>query len=87
MGCAAHRETLEQLADTIDAVRAEEGPSVIVVPVEPYRLLSGTECFWDVGISQASARELVRTLVAAHHKGQQTQRFFGHRPTAGSAER
>jgi 3D-(3,5/4)-trihydroxycyclohexane-1,2-dione acylhydrolase (decyclizing) len=89
MGCTAYRaETLEQLAEAIDAARADEGPSVIVAPVERHRLLSGTECFWDVGIAQASEREQMRALAATHQEGQRTQRFFGHRPVASeSAER
>jgi 3D-(3,5/4)-trihydroxycyclohexane-1,2-dione acylhydrolase (decyclizing) len=77
MGCTAYRaETLEQLASAIEAARADEGPSVIVVPVEPHRLLSGTECFWDVGIAQASGREQVRALAAEHRQGQRTQRWL-----------
>ncbi len=80
MGCSVHRaETLEQLAVAIDAVRAEEGPSVIVAKVEPHRLLSGTECFWDVGIFQASGDEQMRELAAEHQQGQRTQRFYAHR--------
>lgn len=80
MGCAAHRaETLEELAEAIDAVRGEAGPSVIVAKVEPYRLLSGTECFWDVGIFQTSGDERMRELSAEHQAGQRTQRFHAHR--------
>lgn len=56
---------------------------MIVAAVEPHRLMSGTECFWDVGIAQASARETVRTLSSAHQEGQATQRFYPHRPIAG----
>ena len=63
----------------IDAARAEPGPSVIVATVEPHRLLSGTECFWDVGIFQASERAPMRALAEAHQEGQRTQRFFAHR--------
>jgi 3D-(3,5/4)-trihydroxycyclohexane-1,2-dione acylhydrolase (decyclizing) len=88
MGCFAHRaETLDELADAVATARSEDGPSVIVVPVERHRLLSGTECFWDVGIAQASGREQMRELTAAHQAGQRTQRFFGHHPDGGSAER
>ena len=80
MGCSVHRaQTLEQLGTAIDAVRHEDGPSVIVVPVERYRLMAGTECFWDVGIFQASDDERMRELSAEHRAGQATQRFYGHR--------
>jgi 3D-(3,5/4)-trihydroxycyclohexane-1,2-dione acylhydrolase (decyclizing) len=88
MGCAAYRaETLEQLAEALEAAREHDGPAVIAVTVEPHRLLSGTECFWDVGIAQASGREQTRALATAHQEGQRTQRFFAHPPLAGSAER
>jgi 3D-(3,5/4)-trihydroxycyclohexane-1,2-dione acylhydrolase (decyclizing) len=80
MGCNVHRaETLDELAAAISAVRAENGPSVIVVPVEPYRLMAGSECFWDVGIFQASGDERMRALSAEHRNGQATQRYHGHR--------
>ena len=80
MGCSVHRaQTPEQLAAAVDAVRAEDGPSVIVVPVERYRLMAGTECFWDVGIFQASGDERMRALSAEHQTGQATQRYYGHR--------
>ena len=80
MGCSVHRpQTLEQLATAVEAARGEDGPSVIVAHVEPHRLLSPTECFWDVGIFQASDDERMRTLSAEHQEGQRTQRFFAHR--------
>ena len=53
---------------------------MIVVNVEPHRLLSGTECFWDVGIAQASRRDEMRALAAAHQEGQGTQRYYAHQP-------
>lgn len=80
LGCAAHRATsLDELLTAIDAARAEAGPSIIVVAVEPHRLLSPTECFWDVGITQSSGHEQMRSLAAAHQDGQRTQRYFAHR--------
>jgi 3D-(3,5/4)-trihydroxycyclohexane-1,2-dione acylhydrolase (decyclizing) len=81
MGCAAyHANSLEEFATAIDAARDEDGPTVIVVAVEPHRLLSPTECFWDVGIAQASGREEMRALAAQHQDGQRTQRHFSHNP-------
>lgn len=80
MGCTAyHATSLDEFATAIDAARADDGPAVIVVAVEPHRLLSATECFWDVGIAQASGREAMRALAAAHQEGQRTQRYFGRR--------
>jgi 3D-(3,5/4)-trihydroxycyclohexane-1,2-dione acylhydrolase (decyclizing) len=83
MGCSTYRATSPtELVAAIDAARADEVPSVIVVAVEPHRLLSGTECFWDVGIAQASGREQMRALAAAHQEGQRTQRYYAHQPDA-----
>jgi 3D-(3,5/4)-trihydroxycyclohexane-1,2-dione acylhydrolase (decyclizing) len=79
MGCTAYdADSLEGFTDAIRAARADEGPSVVVVHVEPHRLMLGTECFWDVGIFQASSREEMRELAAAHHEGRRTQRFYAH---------
>jgi 3D-(3,5/4)-trihydroxycyclohexane-1,2-dione acylhydrolase (decyclizing) len=81
MGCKAWRaETLEQLTDAVAAARRHDGPSLIAVPVEPHRLMAGTECFWDVGIAQASGSERMRELTAEHQAGQRTQRFYAHAP-------
>jgi 3D-(3,5/4)-trihydroxycyclohexane-1,2-dione acylhydrolase (decyclizing) len=81
MGCSTYRATSpEELEAAIDAARADAAPSVIVVNVEPHRLLSGTECFWDVGIAQASGRDEMRALAAAHQDGQRTQRYYAHQP-------
>ena len=81
MGCAVHRaQTPDELARAIDAVRGEDGPSVIVATVERQRLLAGTECFWDVGIFQASGDERLRELSSEHQEGQRTQRYYAHRP-------
>jgi 3D-(3,5/4)-trihydroxycyclohexane-1,2-dione acylhydrolase (decyclizing) len=77
MGCCARRaNSLEELVDAIAQARAQDGPSVIVVPVEPHRLMSGTECFWDVGIAQHSSRDDVRALAGEHLAGQRAQRYF-----------
>lgn len=80
MGCAAyHATSLDEFAEALEAANADEGPAVIVVEVEPHRLLSPTECFWDVGIAQASDRPEMRDIATAHMAGQQTQRYYGAR--------
>jgi 3D-(3,5/4)-trihydroxycyclohexane-1,2-dione acylhydrolase (decyclizing) len=82
MGCTVYGATsLEEVAGAIQSARSDPGPSVVVVTVEPHRLLTGTECFWDVGIAQTSGREQMRVLAAAHQEGQRTQRYFAHRPS------
>ncbi|HEX7290022.1 MAG TPA: 3D-(3,5/4)-trihydroxycyclohexane-1,2-dione acylhydrolase (decyclizing) [Conexibacter sp.] len=85
MGCAVHRaETLDELAAAVEAARGEDGPSVIVAHVERHRLLSPTECFWDVGIYQATDGEQMRRLSAEHQAGQRTQRYYAHRIAEGT---
>ena len=69
------------VASAVVAARADVGPSVIVVAVEPHRLMSSTECFWDVGIFQTSGSEQMRELAAEHTEGQLRQRqYASHRP-------
>jgi 3D-(3,5/4)-trihydroxycyclohexane-1,2-dione acylhydrolase (decyclizing) len=88
LGCAAYDvSSLEDLAAAIDSSRGDDGPSVVIVKVEPHRLLSPTECFWDVGIAQTSSREQMRAIAAVHKQGQDTQRFYAHRPLDRSEQR
>jgi 3D-(3,5/4)-trihydroxycyclohexane-1,2-dione acylhydrolase (decyclizing) len=83
MGCDGHHaRSLAEVAAALAAARRHDGPSVIVVTVEPHRLMSPTECFWDVGIAQASSSEQMRELAAAHRQGQRTQRYVAHRPSS-----
>ena len=42
------------------AARDETGPVVIVVRVEPHRLLLDSECWWDVGVPELSERPETR---------------------------
>jgi TPP-dependent trihydroxycyclohexane-1,2-dione (THcHDO) dehydratase len=49
---------------------------VIVVPVEPHRLLLDSECWWDVGVAEESQRPETRELAAAHANGRALQRFL-----------
>lgn len=77
LGCAAwHVETLEEFEAAIAAARAVDGPSVIVVPVEPFRGLSENECFWDVGVAETSERPEIRERSDAHLAGRQAVRFY-----------
>jgi 3D-(3,5/4)-trihydroxycyclohexane-1,2-dione acylhydrolase (decyclizing) len=75
LGCAAYRaETEEQLADALDAARAETGPVVIAVRVERQRLLLDSECWWDVGVPEHSERPETSALAAVHVRGRALQR-------------
>lgn len=86
MGCSAYRATtLEELSGAIASAREDSGPAVIVMPVEPHRLMSPTECFWDVGIAQSSNREVMRAIADEHVDGQRAQRHYAPAPTQEAA--
>jgi 3D-(3,5/4)-trihydroxycyclohexane-1,2-dione acylhydrolase (decyclizing) len=75
LGCAAHRvTTVTELRDALDAARDEAGPVVIVARVEPHRLLLDSDCWWDVGVPEASERSETRDLAAEHVRGRALQR-------------
>ena len=77
LGCSAHRATtVEQLRDALDAARDEPGPVVIVVSVEPHRLLLDSECWWDVGVAEVSERAETTAQAAEHARGRALQRFY-----------
>lgn len=79
LGCATFEAaSIEELERALEAARQETGPTVVVMAVEPDRLMTPTECFWDVGIAQVSGNETMRELSAEHLSGQRTQRYFGH---------
>ena len=76
LGCAAYEAgTTEQLADALHAARDDSGPVVIVVRVEPRRLLLDSDCWWDVGVPEVSDRPETRELAAEHVRGRELQRF------------
>jgi 3D-(3,5/4)-trihydroxycyclohexane-1,2-dione acylhydrolase (decyclizing) len=76
LGCSARVvETDEQLAAALDAAREETGPVVIVVRVEPRRLLLDSDCWWDVGVPELSERPETSALAAEHVRGRALQRL------------
>jgi 3D-(3,5/4)-trihydroxycyclohexane-1,2-dione acylhydrolase (decyclizing) len=75
LGCAAWvASTSTELSDALDAARDETRPAVIVAQVEPRRLLLDSECWWDVGVAEASERAETRELAAQHARGRALQR-------------
>jgi 3D-(3,5/4)-trihydroxycyclohexane-1,2-dione acylhydrolase (decyclizing) len=78
LGCAAFAvSSLDQLRDALDEARGETRPTVIVTRVEPHRLLLDSECWWDVGVAEASERPETRRLAAEHARGRSLQRHYG----------
>jgi 3D-(3,5/4)-trihydroxycyclohexane-1,2-dione acylhydrolase (decyclizing) len=77
LGCAAHTaSTVDELRDALEAARAEPGPVVIAVRVEPRRLLLDSRCWWDVGVAEVSERPETRELAAEHARGRALQRPY-----------
>ncbi len=78
LGCAAFVvSSLDQLRDALHEARGEIRPTVIVTRVEPHRLLLDSECWWDVGVAEASERPETRRLSAEHARGRSLQRHYG----------
>lgn len=78
LGCAAFVvSSLDELRDALDEARRETRPTVIVTRVEPRRLMLDSECWWDVGVAEASERPETRELAAEHARGRALQRHYG----------
>ena len=69
--------TLDDLREALAAARAESRPSVVVVAVEPLRLLLDSGCWWDVGVAEVSGRAETRERAAEHALGRSRQRSHG----------
>lgn len=78
MGCAAWTATtIDEFEAALTEARAVDGrPAVIVAKVEPWRYLSGTGAFWDVGVPMTSERPGNQEGTAAHLRGRARQRFY-----------
>jgi 3D-(3,5/4)-trihydroxycyclohexane-1,2-dione acylhydrolase (decyclizing) len=77
-GCTAYRaETLEQFSAALAEAREQSGPCVIVAAVEPLRMLLPSNCWWDVGVAEVSARPEMQAIAEEHRRGRQLQRFYG----------
>jgi 3D-(3,5/4)-trihydroxycyclohexane-1,2-dione acylhydrolase (decyclizing) len=78
LGCTAFvASSLDELRTALDEARGESGPVVIVARVEPHRLMLDSDCWWDVGVAEASERVETRELAAEHARGRSLQRFYG----------
>jgi 3D-(3,5/4)-trihydroxycyclohexane-1,2-dione acylhydrolase (decyclizing) len=77
MGCAAWTATnLDEFANALEQARAADGPAVVVAEIEPFRYLSGSGSFWDVGVALTSERDEVLEGSAEHVEGRRRQRFY-----------
>jgi len=77
-GCATYEaSTAEELERALAAARQETRPTVVVVHVDPLRLVLSSECWWDVGVAAVSAHAETRAAHAAAEAGRSGQRWFG----------
>jgi len=78
MGCAAWTATsLAEFEVALKEARSTDLPAVIVARVEPWRYLTGSGAFWDVGVPMTSQRPGNQEGTAEHLKGRERQRFYG----------
>jgi 3D-(3,5/4)-trihydroxycyclohexane-1,2-dione acylhydrolase (decyclizing) len=81
LGCAVFvASSLDEFRAALDAAREAAGPVVIVARVEPRRLLLDSDCWWDVGVPEASERTETRDRAAEHVRGRRLQRYHGPPP-------
>jgi 3D-(3,5/4)-trihydroxycyclohexane-1,2-dione acylhydrolase (decyclizing) len=77
-GCRTFRAaTTGEVEEALAEARRESGPCVIVVDVEPHRLLLDSECWWDVGVPHVSSRPETDRAVEQADRGRQLQRHLG----------
>jgi 3D-(3,5/4)-trihydroxycyclohexane-1,2-dione acylhydrolase (decyclizing) len=85
MGCAAwSTTTIEEFEAALTEAREVDGPAVIVARVEPWRYLSGSGAFWDVGVPLTSQRPGSQEGTAKHLEGRARQRFYAATTAPGA---
>ncbi|HTW98513.1 MAG TPA: 3D-(3,5/4)-trihydroxycyclohexane-1,2-dione acylhydrolase (decyclizing) [Acidimicrobiales bacterium] len=57
--------------------RHSEGPSVVVVPVEPYANLPASEVWWDIAPAEVAEQEGVAERRRIYEEARKAQRWFG----------
>jgi 3D-(3,5/4)-trihydroxycyclohexane-1,2-dione acylhydrolase (decyclizing) len=77
LGCPAWSATTpEELDAALQAADAQLGPALIACAVEPRRMALASECWWDLGVAEASTNPRTRELAAAHAAGREAQRYL-----------
>lgn len=86
MGAASwSTTTLTEFESALEQARAVEGrPAVIVAHVEPWRYLTGSGAFWDVGAAMTSQRKETLEGGAKHREARERQRFYGPTTVPGA---
>ena len=71
-------QTADDLRAALAAARASDRVSVILVPTDPEKRLTGFEAWWDVPVAAASDRASVRTARSAYERARALQRTDLH---------
>ncbi len=79
LGAASWNTTTvdEFTAALAEARNITDRPAVIVAQVEPWRYLTGSGAFWDVGVPLTSQRPGSQKGTAQHLEGRARQRYYG----------
>jgi 3D-(3,5/4)-trihydroxycyclohexane-1,2-dione acylhydrolase (decyclizing) len=79
-GLGAHAELARSAAEVrsaLAAARDRHGPSVVVVPVDPYANLPSSEVWWDVAPAEVSEQEWVTEKRSTYDEARRGQRWHG----------
>ncbi|HLY14738.1 MAG TPA: 3D-(3,5/4)-trihydroxycyclohexane-1,2-dione acylhydrolase (decyclizing) [Candidatus Limnocylindrales bacterium] len=70
--------TADELRSALAQARAADRISVILVPTDPEKRLTGFEAWWDVPVAAASDRDTVRSARSAYERAREKQRTDLH---------
>jgi 3D-(3,5/4)-trihydroxycyclohexane-1,2-dione acylhydrolase (decyclizing) len=73
---AVRARTRDDLRDALEAMRDQEGPSVVVVETDLESRVPGYESWWDVPIAEVSEVEAVRAARDAYEPAWKKERYF-----------
>ncbi|WP_315070531.1 3D-(3,5/4)-trihydroxycyclohexane-1,2-dione acylhydrolase (decyclizing) [uncultured Microbacterium sp.] len=86
MGAASwSTTTIDEFESALAQAREVQGrPAVIVAHVEPWRYLTGSGAFWDVGAAMTSERPETIAGGERHREARERQRFYGATTVRGA---
>ncbi|WP_413098426.1 3D-(3,5/4)-trihydroxycyclohexane-1,2-dione acylhydrolase (decyclizing) [Streptomyces sp. Inha503] len=77
--------TIEEFRAALEDARGvQDRPAVVVAHVEPWRYLTGSGAFWDVGAAMTSERPETLEGGRQHREGRERQRYYGPTIAPGS---
>jgi 3D-(3,5/4)-trihydroxycyclohexane-1,2-dione acylhydrolase (decyclizing) len=70
-------ETPDDVRVALEEARRRPGPSVVVVPVQPYANLPSSEVWWDIAPAEVAAEQGVAERRSAYEQARRSQRWYG----------